>query len=130
CQIVELPICLAHGVVVHPLAFLARAPNAEYDHLFVNNSLGLGQPIDRLVFELQCQNRSAIVDAIVRRHHNEDAARSNPPREVLQKNPLHSLVLSFADFKVVGRVEIQEREGVYWSMSIESTALDHLIERL
>jgi hypothetical protein len=106
CQVIELPIRLAHGVVVHTLAFLARAPDTEYDGLLVRNGVGFGEPIYGLIFELQRQNRSAVVDAIIRHDHNEHSARSNPPRQVLQKEPLHSLVFPFANFKVVGWIEI------------------------
>src|SRR5919109_804906 len=88
-QIVELLIGLAYGMVAHSLAFLTRPADTEYDHLFIGNGLALGESIDRLVFELRCQNRSAVVDAIIRNDHHKSAARPNPPPDVLQEQPFH-----------------------------------------
>src|SRR5437764_10022043 len=108
-----------HHVVVHPLTFLPRTTNAEYNRLFVGHSFGFREPIDRLFLELRCKNRSAVVYAIVGNHHNENASRSNPPRDMFQEKPLHALVLPFADFKVIGWIEIDERERIYRGVSIE-----------
>ena len=127
-QTIKLCICLFDGAIIHALPLLARAADTENNDLFVGNSLRFGESIDRFVLELWRQNRPAIVDTIVRHHHHENAARSNPACGVFQKKPLHALVLSFTDFKVVWRVEVQERERFHWSMSIEGAALDHFVE--
>ena len=107
-QFVELRIRLFDRVIVHPLAFLPGAADAENDHLFVRNRLHFGESIDRLLFELRRQSVPAIVNAIVRDHHDENAAWAKPSRDVLQKEPLHALILPFADFEVVRRIEVQE----------------------
>jgi hypothetical protein len=121
---------LLNGVVRQPLAFLPRPADPENHNLFVRNRLRLSQPVNCLVTELECQHASAVVDPVERNDQYENAARTNQAPHVFHKQPLHPLVFCFADLEIVWRVQIDEREGLDWRMSVKRTPLDDLIQGL
>ena len=90
------------------IALLARSPDSEHHHLFVFDGLRLAEPVDSLIAEVRCQHTTALAHAVERRDHDEHASRLEPPKYVLEEDPLHALVSPFANFEIERRVEVNE----------------------
>mgnify|MGYP000991015039 CR=1 FL=1 len=82
-QLVQLPIALVHGVVIHPVTFLPCTADTEHNRLLVGYGLGFREPVDRLVLELWRQNATTVVDAIEGNYHHQNSTGPNPPPHVL-----------------------------------------------
>src|SRR6266852_1743935 len=114
-------------MVVQPILLRRGSSNAEQYGLLVALCSRLSQPVDRLVLEMRTQDIPALIDAIERYHHREYAAGLEPAKELIQKQFFHPLILTFADLKIVGRVQIQQGERLHGCLGVESIALNHFI---
>jgi hypothetical protein len=47
---------------------------------------------------------------------------------MLQKEPLHPLIFAFANFEIVGRIQVEERERFNRGVRVKDVALDDLVE--
>ena len=61
-------------------------------------------------------------------HHHQDATWLEPTEAVLKEDRLHPLVSTLPNFKVVGRIQIQDGKGLDRGMAVEHASMNSLLQ--
>ena len=76
--------------------------------------------------EVGTQDAGAVVQSLERNHQDQNAFHRQPAVGVFQEHGLHAAIGNRADLGVIGRIQIQEREGFWMRNGVEGIALDGL----
>jgi hypothetical protein len=72
------------------------------------------------------QDAGAVMQSLERDHQDENAFHRQPAVGMFQEHGLHAAIGDGADLRVIGRIQVQEREGFGPRNSVEGIALDGL----
>jgi len=75
---------------------------------------------------MRTEHPGALVQALERDDHRQHALHHQPAEGVFEKQALHAAVSNRADFGVVGRIEVQQREGLRLGHCVKRITLDRL----
>ena len=114
---------LADLAIAKLVTLAARAPHADNDDLAVANGLRVAQAKDPRALKVGSENLSALRRPLCRNDEYEDAAGNQPPESVIQEYRLKPFPRASRKCPVVGRILIDQREGLNRTMGFQSVPL-------
>lgn len=105
---------------------VSLTPDAQHGNLFVLHARRLRKPVDRQVGEVLTQDPRAEAQLRLRNDEHQHSSRFQPTVSVLQKNEFQPLIVGRASFQIIGRIEVEKREGLCGTSDIEGAPLQRL----
>ena|SRR5438477_2723454 len=75
---------------------------------------------------MRTQDAGTIMQSLKWNHQHQDPFHGQPPISMFQKDGFHTPVRNRADFGVVGRVQIEERKGLWLYDRVKRIVLNYL----